>query len=147
MVVNSKLNIQAYLLMGKDSPSTHWVGAPRTDLSLVTKRKILPLVRTWTLIICCVSTYFPVWVTLTLKSEESIVLKKMKKCYYIDRLGGGMGQHNYVSKEIHGQSKELQRPTWVCVTAMTESEVFIIDFVVITQTYPLFLIECLSRCR
>jgi hypothetical protein len=46
-----------------------------------------------------------------------------------------------MNKEIHGQSKELRRPNWVCVTSMTESEVFFIDFVVITQTYPLFRIE------
>jgi hypothetical protein len=69
MIVNSKHNIQAYLLMGRDSTRIHWIGTPRTDLSLIVKRKILPLVRTQTLVVCCVSTYFPVWVTLTLKSE------------------------------------------------------------------------------
>lgn len=48
-----------------------------------------------------------------------------------------------MNKEIQGQSKELQRSDWDCVTSGTESETFIIDFDVIAQTYPLFLIECL----
>lgn len=46
-------------------------------------------------------------------------------------------------KKFSGKVRNMRRPNWDCVTFVTESEAFIIDFDVIAQAYPLFLTECL----